>query len=68
MCVKFETDDFCVLIFNLILLFISPISIIFYLFILVFRIYLFTRVIIHCVCPVSVECKVLYGNKNIVPV
>ena len=31
-------------------------------------IYLFTCVFIHCVCRVSVECKVHYGNKRITPV
>ena len=33
-----------------------------------FRIYLITCIIIHCVCVVSVECKVHYGNKKITPV
>ena len=31
-------------------------------------IYLFTCVFVHCVCRVSVECKVHYGNKKITPV
>ena len=31
----------------------------------IFRIYLFTCVIIHWVCLVSVECRVHYGNKKI---
>ena len=43
----------CVLCFSFIF-----ISIIFYFFILRF-------IYIHCVCLVSVECKVLYGNKKI---
>ena len=38
------------------------------LYFIYFRIYLFTCVFIHCVCRVSVECKVHYGNKKITPV
>ena len=33
-----------------------------------FRIFLFSCDILHCVCLVSVECKIHYGNKKMTPV
>ena len=66
-------NECCTLIFLLLLFLFYYIVIIFLLLLELFilgyiYIYLFTCVFIHCVCRVSVECKVHYGNKKITPV
>ena len=71
-------NECCTLIFVLLLLLFYFLLFLllyfYYIFIIVrviyFRIYifLFTCVFIHCVCRVSVECKVHYGNKKLTPV